>query len=81
MDQGFNGLENEMAKGNDKTTPLQKMDNAAVCRRKLNMKVAQFEMGTTYLEPIFTYVFKIQFQRAESIVKYVHTVNTYLIHN
>ena len=51
MDQGFNGLENEMAKGNDKTTPLQKMDNA-VCHRKSNMKVAHFEMGTTYLEPI-----------------------------
>ena len=24
MDQKFNGLENEMAKGNDKATPLQK---------------------------------------------------------
>ena len=60
MDQGFNGLENEMAKGNDKTTPLQKMDNA-VCRRKSNMKVAHFEMGTTNLEPTFMYVLKVQF--------------------
>ena len=27
MDQKFNGLENEMAKGNDKATPLQKKGN------------------------------------------------------
>ena len=27
MDQKFNGLENEMAKGNDKVTPLQKKGN------------------------------------------------------
>ena len=62
MDQGFNGLENEMAKGNDKTTPLQKMDNA-VCRRKSNMKVAHFEMGTTYyLEPILRAFLKYNFK-------------------
>ena len=60
MDQGFNGLENEMAKGNDKTTPLQKMDNA-VCRRKSNMKVAHFEMGNSYL------IHTISFQMAVTL--------------
>ena len=60
MDQGFNGLENEMAKGNDKTTPLQKMDNA-VCRRKSNMKVAHLEMGRYRISrAYFTYVLKVQ---------------------
>ena len=40
MDQKFNGLENEMAKGNDKATPLQKKGNNMAggwlfCKKKI----------------------------------------------